>query len=171
MKNTKKYEFKKGAFRNAPGLDAQEIGEALISIHDSEGELTPEAVIKAAKPKSSPMHRWFEWDNTKAASQHRLSQARKLIQIVRVRIIRGDEPEAEAEPIRAFVSMIDGDAKDRHYESILDVMVDQDKRDRLLRQAFKELTALQNRYDELSELAGVFAAVQKARKKATTKAA
>ena len=48
------------------------------------GTLTPDAVVKDAKLKNSPLHGQFEWDTKKAAHQYRLEQARALIRTVRV---------------------------------------------------------------------------------------
>lgn len=41
--------------------------------------ITPEAIVSEASKKSSPLHRYFEWDDTKAAHAYRLSQARNLV--------------------------------------------------------------------------------------------
>src|SRR5690348_15271357 len=41
--------------------------------------LTPDNVINEAEKKSSPLHPFFEWDDTKAANKFRLQQARSLI--------------------------------------------------------------------------------------------
>ena len=48
------------------------------------GTLTPDAVVKDAKRKDSPLHDCFEWDLRKAASAHWIEQARQLITSVRV---------------------------------------------------------------------------------------
>jgi len=48
------------------------------------GRLTPESVIEASKPEDHPLHSYFEWDDAKAAHEHRLHQARKIISAVPV---------------------------------------------------------------------------------------
>lgn len=50
------------------------------------GLLRPDDVVKDARSESSPLHSLFEWDNSKAAHQHRLYQARDLIASVRVEV-------------------------------------------------------------------------------------
>lgn len=50
------------------------------------GVLTPEAVVADAADKSSPLHSEFEWNDKRAAHQHRLNQARELIRKVTVEI-------------------------------------------------------------------------------------
>lgn len=63
----------------------QDVIEALRAIEDAEGRLTPEAIVKAARPKGSPLHDRFEWDDRKAGHAFRLIQAQKLMTI-RLRI-------------------------------------------------------------------------------------
>lgn len=48
------------------------------------GRLTPEAVVEDARDEESPLHASFEWDDAKAAADHRLNQARTLIRSVKV---------------------------------------------------------------------------------------
>lgn len=50
----------------------------------NDGVLTPDAVVKAAEPEESPLHDRFEWDDSVAAHQYRIEQARTLIRSVRV---------------------------------------------------------------------------------------
>lgn len=51
---------------------------------ENQGRLKPEDVVNEAKKPSSPLHDYFEWDDEKAANEHRLEQARQLIRSVRV---------------------------------------------------------------------------------------
>lgn len=51
-----------------------------------DGHLTAEAVVSDAANPKSPLHSRFEWDNSKAAHEHRLEQARALIRSVRVEV-------------------------------------------------------------------------------------
>jgi hypothetical protein len=52
--------------------------------------LTPEAVVEAAKAEKHPLHRFFTWDDKKAAHAHRIDQARTLIRSVRLEIVQED---------------------------------------------------------------------------------
>ena len=85
----KKYHARTGApFKK--GL-AQKYGERLTYISlKTNGKITPMDVVEDGKHKSSPFYNYFEWDDTKAAEEHRLQQARNLINhIVEVVIIEG----------------------------------------------------------------------------------
>mgnify|MGYP003421519919 FL=1 len=53
---------------------------------EKRGRLTPETVLDTARNPKSPLHDQFEWDDTAAAHQHRLQQARVLIRSVVVNI-------------------------------------------------------------------------------------
>jgi len=54
----------------------------------SEGRATPDAFLTAAEPEDSPLHKFFEWDNDRAAHEHRLLQARQLVRTVVLRPVR-----------------------------------------------------------------------------------
>ena len=58
------------------------------------GRLRPPDVVKASTAPDSPLHPAFEWNDAKAAHQHRLDQARRLIRSVI--IVRPDEPQVPA---------------------------------------------------------------------------
>lgn len=82
-------------------VDAQVAGEALaklVSLHG--GKLTPEVVVNAARPKTAPLHKCFEWNDERAAELHRRAEAAKLIRSVRV---KRENAEGEARVVRAFV--------------------------------------------------------------------
>jgi hypothetical protein len=57
---------------------------ALRALENKHGCLTPTHVVEAARNPKHPLHKDFEWDNTKAAANYRLDQARHLISSVRV---------------------------------------------------------------------------------------
>lgn len=54
---------------------------------ESEGPLTPERIVKVARPKYHPLHDCFEWDDKKAGHAFRLWQARKLVAVYLVEVI------------------------------------------------------------------------------------
>ena len=56
-----------------------------------DGSLEPERVVDAARNPNSSMHGQFNWDDTEAAHQYRISQARALIKRVKVNVIRADD--------------------------------------------------------------------------------
>jgi hypothetical protein len=65
--------------------DDTAIKEALAAIAaGGNGILRPDSVVSAARAPDSPLHSHFEWDDTKAAAEHRLDQARGLIRTIKV---------------------------------------------------------------------------------------
>ena len=122
----------------------QSIGEALDAIRvASGGELHPGPVVDSARDEASPLHRYFEWNDAKAAEQHRLDQARQLIRGIRV--IDDDNRSTPA-----FLSIRDD--RGIAYHAVQDVLSSADLRTRLLLQAERDLTAWTARYRELQEI-------------------
>lgn len=61
------------------------VKKRLIEIEEANGgRLTPDAVVRDAKRKDSPLHACFEWDTKKAAAAYWIEQARTLITSIRV---------------------------------------------------------------------------------------
>ena len=123
------------------------------------GVVQAKAVLAAAKAEKSPLHSYFEWDDTEAAKAFRLKQARELIVAVHVTI---QTDEARTITVPAFVSL----ASDRlrpggGFRSIQTVLSDNSLRNELLATALAELSALHRRYRHLTELAAVFTEAEK----------
>lgn len=124
------------------------------------GLLQPETVVESARPASSPLHSRFEWDNTVAGQQYRIWQARQLIR-VSVEII----PSME-KPTDVFVSLsTDREKESGGYRIMVDVLTDKQMRQQMLADALAELEIFREKYSRLKELAAVFAAIKKVRKK------
>ena len=66
------------------------VQQVVSEIYKKNGEVRPSELVEAAKPKTSPAHNGFEWDNKKAGQEYRLMQARQWIR--RVYIVFDDEP-------------------------------------------------------------------------------
>tara|TARA_R110000824_G_scaffold151585_2_gene322590 strand:+ start:187 stop:663 length:477 start_codon:yes stop_codon:yes gene_type:complete len=67
------------------GGDAQSVGDRLDGL-STNGHITPAEVLKDAAKKSSPLHRYFVWEDKQAAQLYRLDQARKLIRSVQIKV-------------------------------------------------------------------------------------
>lgn len=93
------------------------------------GALTAEAVLSAASDSKSPLHPWFDWDDTEAARKWRLEQARRLIKVFYITIEY--EPNATV-IVPKFVSEADDQGDGRHYVRIIDVMDDDERRRELI---------------------------------------
>ena len=62
-------------------MTKDDLKAVLLALEDAGGRLTAEGVLDAARDEAHPLHGEFEWDDSVAAEQHRLSQARKLLQV------------------------------------------------------------------------------------------
>ena len=128
------------------------------------GILKAEAVVAEAESNDSPLHRYFEWDDDKAAYNHRLWQARQLISAMVVVL------PSQRRPIMAYVSLRD----DRMfpaggYRAMVDVLTDPILRQSLLYEALDDLNTWERKYRRLSELSEIFAAIASVKKKHSKK--
>lgn len=131
----------------------------IASEHD--GVLQPETVVQEARSKSSPLHDRFCWDDTQAAREYRIWQARQLINIC-VEVLPGRKRHSDV-----FVSLKQDRVHPKGgYRMTVDVLNDTQLRAVMLEEALEQLNAFQERYQNIKELAAVFAAIRKVRKAA-----
>jgi hypothetical protein len=124
------------------------------------GALTPEAVLKNAQSKTSPIHDYFTWNDTEAACKLRLLEASMLIRSVKVSVEMHDQDE----PLhaRAFVNVAsneredDGKAKSGFYVPLNVALKVPDYREQMLENAARELSSFKHKYAILAELSEVF---------------
>lgn len=145
--------------------DAQKVGETLESIREREGTLSPAAVVAEAKPKSSVLHDYFEWNNSNAAAKYREQQAAHLIRSIVVVTSEGVDIQA---PVRAFVSIRQAaeeslEEKPGTYTSIREAVRVVTYRQQMLADALRDLDAYRTRYALLTDLTRWSAALQLAR--------
>lgn len=122
------------------------------------GVLRPQAVVDRARDEESALHRYFTWDDTEAAEQWRLEQARRVIRAVVIVL-----PQ-HVQEVRCYVSLQQDRGNDS-YRTTADVMSNDEWRERLLDEAHRDLEALERKYRTLRELAPVFEASAKVRAK------
>lgn len=138
------------------GMDNDAVAMELSRIKKENGGIIPaEAVVDAARPKKSPLHSHFEWDDSEAAEKWRVHQARNLIRVY-VGIIETPNGPKES---RVYVSLTKDRGEGGGYRSITDVMGNQEWRAQLLEDALAEMRSFKLKYAVLKELAEVFAAM------------
>lgn len=120
------------------------------------GLLKAPDLVKEAKSPSSPVHDCFEWDNSAAAYNWRLEQARHLIRVY-VTVIDADGPKE----CRAFVSLSADRATGGGYRTMVSVLNDDALRANLVADAMDEMERFRNKYASLKELAAVFDAMDR----------
>ena len=146
--------------------NAQAIGEELEKIRQkNKGKLTPPLVVENAKNKTSPLHRCFEWDDSKAAQQFRIQQANYMIRCIVV--VYEENGLSQKKPIKAFVSLKDDNDKS-FYTSMYTAMSNDEMREQVLRLGYLELVSWQRKYQSFREFAKIFVQIKRLKIKIKT---
>ena len=142
---------------------------------NNNGTLQPHHVVEYAKDPETLLHSKFEWDDSDAAHQYRLWQARKVISLElvvvdnaaespgKVILDRNDMDISPGKSTRAFISLsIDRTGETKNgYRSIEDVVTDDELRQEMLKDARKDMNLFRRKYNMLKELSDVFDAMDK----------
>lgn len=141
-------------------MSPQVAGEYLDEIRERNGGIVkPIDVVEAAKDISSPIHKEFEWDVDKAAVTAWKQRARQMLNhLVIVVDVNKSDPE-HTPPAFINVQITRGS---RGYASTDAVALSEDWRSYALDQCMKMLTGLKRRFNHLSELDSVWAAIEEA---------
>lgn len=129
--------------------------------HHVEGGVTARNVVDESVPETAPLHSCFEWNNDIAADKYRCHEARNLINSVQV-VVQEATPTRQERTVPAYVCLTQTELPQNGYHSVNVVMADEGMREVLLSKAKRELRAWQQRYENLSELASVFEAIDQA---------
>lgn len=148
-------------YKAAPGApfnnrQAAVIGKELEKLGDN---FSPADVVERAKTKRSRLHEYFEWDDTAAAKQHRLAQARRIVSCVRV-VIRTED--GQPEQTRAFHSVRIRQTEEvevRRYSPLAIVAQSPELSQQVVDQALSHLKGWKSRY---AQYAGIFTPVLRA---------
>lgn len=140
--------------------DAQKVGEEIEAIHEQKsGVVTPQDVVTAAQSETSEMHPLFTWDDSEAAQKQRRGEASYILRnlIVVVQKTGGKKSEPQTIPVRAMINARTDTG--RGYMPISVGMADSGIRAQILETALSELNAWRRKYENLEDLAGIFAAI------------
>lgn len=131
-----------------------EIKDELEAIKGEEPMLHAGDVVEWARERpSSALHGQFEWDDSKAAHEHRLEQARRLIRLHVV--TEAGEPK--------LVSLTYDRARGGGYRDLSAVARSKDLSELLLRDALSELKRVRDKYKRVQALTKVWAAIDAAK--------
>jgi hypothetical protein len=126
------------------------------------GLLRGEDVVAFARAENTALHAKFQWDDTLAAEQYRLWQAREIIRCHVLVLDRGEDKVTT----RAYVSLMGDRTEDGGgYRTMVDVMTDRSLRKKLLAQALADAERWQQKYQLLAELTPVFRQLARLRKR------
>jgi hypothetical protein len=117
--------------------------------------LTAEELLDDAHDEAAPYHDFFNWDDTQAANEYRLYQARNLMRtIVKVQIITKDEEPRE---IRALLC-VDISGEKRYVPNEI-VFGDKALASQVIEEALKEVDSWAERYRSYRELSNITSAI------------
>lgn len=155
------YSFKRGDVRAVvQGIPAQVIGEHLAALHDrSPDGLSPALIVDDARSDDSPLHPIFTWDDSVAAEKWRHEEARMLVRHIRVEYV-ADDGASDKRP-HAFISVTERSSGEPRWLPNVEVLSDEEYRGQVLDKAIDGLVEWRWRYSDLSELATLFAVIDK----------
>lgn len=133
-----------------------------IRKRSADGILQAEDVVEFARDERTALHSEFEWDDSVAAHQHRLEQARKIIRLTLTVV----ESPAGPQTVRMYASCDSDRVKPGGgYRSLVEVMNSEDLRDQLLHAALRDLRTVRRKYQQLRELQPIFRAIDRVARK------
>jgi hypothetical protein len=132
--------------------------QSLSAVAESQGgELTPAAVLDYARPKASPIHDRFTWDNKLAGEKFRLIEAAMLIRSVRVSFEQADgTPSA---PVRAWINQRESYHETGVYVPIQRVLASPEASQELLNNARRDAESFRRKYATLEAASRVVEAI------------
>lgn len=144
-------------FSTNKNMTPQKMLQQLATEH---GGITPEIVLDYARPEESPLHKFFQWDDNKAAEEYRLVQAAHLIRRIKVEYIT---EETKTVTVRAFHCVVpDADHDEQPSGRGVYVPVEaamSDYRSQLLDQCKRDIEAFKRKYAALKEVSKVIEAM------------
>lgn len=115
------------------------------NIYQHHGHVKASELVESARPKSSPIHDAFLWDDKKAGQEYRLWQARQWIR--RVEIIIEDRPE---QVVHVPLITING-SNEGVYKPISVVISNPKEYSACLSEALRRLASARRAIDDLEE--------------------
>lgn len=130
------------------GADAQKVADEIFSIGDS---ATPAQILDKARDTKSELHKCFDWNDAEAAEKWRLQQARNIV----CNLVYKETSSEPSPSIRLFFKT---DSENGYKPTSL-ILQNKDEYQKLLSRALAELNSFKTKYKTLSELDGVFDAI------------
>ena len=126
------------------------IEKELRALHSRDGVLTCEAVLEAARPKNSPLHNYFTWEDSRAAERYRLIEAGRLIATVKIEYTPKKATQEVYTP--AFIPTGTSSEGKKQYYPVEEVTKNDFLREKALSDARSEMENTRARYSHLVDL-------------------
>ena len=149
------------------GKFTEEVIAEILDIQKSKG-LTPEQIVEVASDEDNPLHDLFEWENSVAAKNWRLHQARILVNEIKVVVdtkeyyafenVAVSVPEAnQGNSSQSLANVV------REYKPVVEILNNKDLRDQVIRAALNHLSYWENQNSKYEELAPIIKSAKKVR--------
>lgn len=124
--------------------------KAILDDLAASGPITASRIVEVAEDPDHPLHSKFQWDDTEAAHQYRLIQARNLIVSVRYK------PEGASKSIQALIHVPASGGGEGEYVLASVIARQPERWQRARDQVVTLLDAAQDGLDDLDEILRVF---------------
>lgn len=128
--------------------DAQKVADEILAIGKS---ATTAQILDKARDEKTELHKCFDWDDAEAAEKWRLQQARHIV----CNLVIKEKTDVPKPEVRVFFKTDD----ESGYKPTVLIMQDKDEYQKLLARALAELNSFRAKYKSLTELDGVFDAI------------
>lgn len=129
-----KHEAKKAAIQEINRLAKQ-----------NDGKITPLQLVEAAQDTDSPLHGYFEWDDTEAAQKYREAQARTLLRSCEIKFTVNNRKIS----VPSYVRDPEADSMAQGYVQTTTIKTDEDAAREVLIKEFKRIGSLLKRARQL----------------------
>ena len=129
----------------------QKVVRELLRLEQDNGHLDPNDVIEAAKSPGSPLHSYFEWDDSTAAAKYRLDQARALIRSVKIEVTIHDVPLSCV----GYVRDPEADADIAGYRNVVKLRSEEDAARAVIMDEMKRVSAAISRAKAVAAVLGM----------------
>jgi|GEM_PF-2526202 len=127
------------------GAEAVEVIGAAIQDLSKQNACSPQTLVDAARNKKSPLHKYFEWNDSKAAEKYRRTQARFYMSVINVEYTT---KETGTVSFRAFQPTYTG-GLGKQWKPTLEIASTKQGMDELLEKARAELKTFREKYTAL----------------------
>jgi len=117
------------------------------------GLLRPEDIVKYAKNKNTALHKQFEWDESKAAHEYRITQAMGIIRRIKVNIYE-DEKKEKIIKVRQYVSLPNDRNSEKIYREITEVLSKESLKLNYLESVQSEYESMKIKLKSISKIIG-----------------
>ena len=128
------------------------VSKVIQRIVDRDGSITAEVLLETAKPKNSPAHGGFEWDDSKAGHEYRLIQSRRWIRTTPIQVTDPETKELTVEAL-AWIKPHRGMGPQGEYKPLSVIVENIDEFQRALQAANELLSAAKRAVDDLLQAA------------------